>query len=87
MGMFSGKNGVEFFEKIIMVNEILKHGRVKIGLQDTIGAVHLAERSDMQDFVTAAGISARAGTVFKEGSFVTGQKQAFFALPHRICRR
>lgn len=87
MYFFSGKHGVEFFEKIIVINEILKHGRVEIGLQDTIGAVHLTERSDVQNFITAACISARAGAFFNEGSLIAGKKQNFFALSHRICRR
>jgi len=87
MDFFSDKNGVEFFEKISVINEKLKHGRVEIGLQDTISAVHLTERSDVQDFIPTACIVARAGAFFNEGAFVAGKKQNFFSLSHRVCGR
>ena len=69
------KNRAEFVEKIVVIDEILEHGRMKIGLQDTVCAVHMAERSDVQYLIAAASVSTRTRTFCNKRSFVTGKKK------------
>jgi hypothetical protein len=55
-----------------MIHKILQDGRMKIGLQDTIGAIHIAKRADMQDSVITADVVACARAAFKKGALMAG---------------
>jgi hypothetical protein len=70
-----------------MVYEILEDGRVKIGLQNTIGAIHMTESANVQDLIVAAGIMTGSRAFLKKCAAVTGQVKGFLALLYRIRSR
>jgi len=55
-----------------MVYKILKYRRMKVGLQNTIGAVHGAIGPDVQNFVTTTRISPGTWAILDEGPSVAG---------------
>ena len=55
-----------------MINEILKYGGMKIGLQDAVSAVHVTVSADVQNMITTAGIRTRSRAFFDECAFVIG---------------
>jgi hypothetical protein len=67
-----------------MIHEILKDWRMKVGLQDAIGAVHGAVGSDMQDSVSAADIRFGAGTFSQKGPPVLREEEHTLPLGHGI---
>ena len=67
-----------------MVYKILKNGRVKIGLQNTIGAIHVAETANMQNLIVAASVLTGPRARFSKRATVSGQVKGFLALLHRV---
>ena len=60
---------------------------MKVCLQDTVRAVHIAKGTDVQNLISAAGVTAGSGTRFYKGAFVAGEKKDLFALSDRIVGR
>jgi hypothetical protein len=56
-----------------VVYKILKNGRVKISLQNAIGAIHIAKGTDVQNLIIATGIVTCARALFYESPLVSGQ--------------
>ncbi len=82
-----GKQAAELCSHLLPVDEKLQHGRMKIGLKDTIGAVHGAEGADVQDLVATTDILPRSRTAADEGTLVAGQKKCVLAGINGIRRR
>jgi hypothetical protein len=61
---------------------------MEIGLEDTIGAIHDAVGSDVEDVIIAAGVGAGAGAGAEESPLVPGQVEDRFSFCGGIiCRR
>ena len=57
---------------------------MKIRLQDAVGTVHTAERSDMQYLITAAGVMTGTGTLLYKSTLVLCKEENFLPNPYRI---
>jgi hypothetical protein len=77
---------LQFGVQVGVIEKILQHRRVKIGLQDAVGAIHRAESPDMHNLVTTAGVVSGPGACPDEGPFVAGQIQHLLAPAHRVLR-
>ena len=55
-------------------------GGVKVGLQNTIGAIHMAETADMQNLIIAAGIMTGSRALFKKSAAVSCQIKGLLSL-------
>jgi hypothetical protein len=62
-----------------VIDEILKYRRMKIRLQNTIGAVQMTKGADMQYLIITTGITACAGTFLYECPFVAGKAKRLFS--------
>jgi hypothetical protein len=47
-----------------MVYKILENGRVKVGLQNAIAAIHMTETANVQNLIIAAGIMTGSRALF-----------------------
>jgi len=57
---------------------------MKVCLQNTIRAVHGTKCTDMQNLITAAGVSTGARTFLDKSTFVSGKEKNRLALLDRI---
>lgn len=57
---------------------------MKIGLQNAVRTIHIAKRTDMQDFIAAASIGACSGAISNERAPIACQIKDLLACPHRI---
>jgi hypothetical protein len=62
-----------------MIGKKVKHGRMKIALQDAIGTIHGTVRRDVQDFVSATGVFPGTGALLEEAAFVMLQQEPLFS--------
>ena len=67
-----------------MVYKILENRWVKIRLQNTVGTIHGAESSYMQNLIATAGIITGARTFFDKSTLVSCKKENLLSLPYRI---
>ena len=87
MDSIAVKNPVKLPQHVAVIDKILQQRRMEIGLQNAVSAVHVTVSTDVQNFITAAGISARARASFDEGTVIASQKQYGFAhLDGRLLR-
>jgi len=78
-GTRKSESPVQFSREVVPVDKIGQDRWMKVRLQDTIGAVHPAEGTDMKDHVSAAGIGAGSRALSDKSPHIARQQQDLFA--------
>jgi hypothetical protein len=69
-----------------MVDKILEYRRMKVCLQNAIGAVHGAKCADMQNLIVTAPVCTGARAFFDKSALVSGKKKDRLSLLYGIIR-
>lgn len=69
---------VQLRHQVVVIDKELEDGRMKIALEDAVGAIHGAIGADVQNLIAAADILPGAGALLEKSAFVAGQQEGLF---------